>query len=73
MVIKTAAHAYFYTDIFTFNFLTFKYKTGFGLWSPSAALIQPAPFALLSFPKTLRQDCRLSRTMSLVMLSGHTE
>lgn len=32
-----------------------------------------ALFTLLSYPKSLRQECRLSRTMLLVMLSGHTD
>lgn len=49
---------------------TFSYTVTF---KRAAALILPALFARPSFPKSLRQECRLSRTMSLVMLSGLTE
>lgn len=71
-LIRTTTHAHFSRDIFTI-FEHLNTRQILSVCPSGAALILPALFALLSFPKSLKQECRLSRTMSLVMLSGHTE
>lgn len=56
--------------LFVTDILTVYIKCRFGLFV-RLALIPPASFALLGFPKSLGPECSLSRTMSLVMPSGH--